>query len=55
MRWGRMTSPDELRAKAEKCRQLAKGADDVTRANLLMLARAYDAEAGKLEPPNPAS
>jgi hypothetical protein len=50
-----MASPDELRAKAEKCRRLATGADDVTRANLLMLAEAYEAEAAKLEPPNPAS
>jgi hypothetical protein len=50
-----MTSPGELRAKAEKWRQLAKGADDLTRANLLMLAQAYDAEAVKPEPPNPSS
>lgn len=50
-----MTTADELRTKAEKCRQLAKGADDLTRANLLMLAEAYEAEAARLEPPNPAS
>jgi hypothetical protein len=54
-----MSSPDELRAKSKKCRQLAKGADDLTRANLLMLAEAYEEEAAKLEPdaepPNPAS
>lgn len=50
-----MTSPAELRAKAAKCRQLAKGADDLTRANLLMLAEAYEAEIAKMEPPNPSS
>ena len=43
-----------LRAKADKCRHVAKGADDRTRDNLLMLARSYEAEADKLEPPDPA-
>lgn len=52
MRFIRMNDPAELRAKAEKCRQLARGADDRTRDNLLMLAESYEAEANKLEPPN---
>lgn len=55
MRLRHMTSPDELRAKAEKCRQLARGADDLTRRNLIMLAEAYQEQAAKLEPRNPAS
>ena len=53
-RWGDMNTPGILREKARKCRQLAKGADDRTRDNLLMLADSYEAEARKLEPPAPA-
>lgn len=51
MRLSAHGSPDDLRAKAAKCRQLAKGADDLTRANLIRLADAHDDEARGLEPP----
>lgn len=49
-----MDPPETLREKAEKCRRLAKGADDRTRDSLLMLAESYEAEAEQQEPPNPA-
>jgi hypothetical protein len=42
-----------LLGKAEKCRRLAKEADDRTRDNLLMLAESYEAEAASLDPPDP--
>ena len=49
-----MNNSDILLAKAEKCRRLAKGADDRTRDSLLMLAETYEAEAARPEPPEPA-
>jgi len=45
-----METPDSLRAKAEMCRRLAKGANERTRADLLVLAVTYDAEAVELPP-----
>ena len=45
-----MDTPDSLRAKAEMCRRLAKGANERTRDELLVLAVTLEAEAAKLEP-----
>jgi hypothetical protein len=42
--------PDELRAFARKCRDLAAGmTDEDTRKSLALLARDYDARAAELE------
>lgn len=54
-RWADMDIPQELRAKAEKCRYLARGADERTRENLLMLAADCAAQAERLQPFNPAT
>lgn len=45
-----MDTPNSLRAKAELCRRLARGADERTRNDLLALAVSYAKEAGALEP-----
>jgi hypothetical protein len=44
-----MSDAIELRAKAEQCRQLAKGAGEGTRATLLMLADDFEALANEAE------
>lgn len=49
-----MDIPQELRTKAKKCRQLARGADERTRENLLMLAESCESEADSLELLKPA-
>jgi hypothetical protein len=46
---------NELRGKARRCRELARGLDEETRLGLLSLADAYDAEADAHEAaPDPA-
>ena len=46
-----MTISEHLRAKAANCRRIAEEVDDQTRANLLMLAEAFEAEADALDSP----
>ena len=45
-----METSNALRAKAKMCRRLARGADQRTRDNLLVLAVSYETEADKHEP-----
>lgn len=44
-----MTSAENLRNKAEKCRRLSRGQDAITMLALIALADEYDAEALALE------
>jgi hypothetical protein len=48
-----MSDPIELRAKAGRCRELAKGAGEGTRATLLMLADDFEALANEADQPSP--
>jgi hypothetical protein len=48
-----MSEASRFREEAERCRQLALGADEQTTRNLLMLAGDYEARAEQLEALDP--